>query len=249
MTNPRRKREFLRKNGVEIELYIDGEGPAFVILPSYGHGISADFDAITARVVEAGWTVLRPQPRGIAGSKGPMTNLTMHDLANDVAFSIRSVSDGPAVLLGHAFGNMLARMVTTDHPDLVTAVVQCVFFGIAAPNRGCSDQPPHRINLVLRAEHAFCIREGRSKHQQRCAHFLLAFRVPVGHFEAAGTLLADLDRILQVVILPYVVRICRIDQYADYQQDVARADLLPGKGVAACVIGDHRRIHVLIDHL
>jgi hypothetical protein len=43
MTNPRRKREFLRKNGVEIELYIDGEGPAFVILPSYGRGISADF--------------------------------------------------------------------------------------------------------------------------------------------------------------------------------------------------------------
>ena len=43
MTNPRWKREFLRKNGVEIELYIDGEGPAFVILPSYGRGISADF--------------------------------------------------------------------------------------------------------------------------------------------------------------------------------------------------------------
>ena len=36
MTNPKWKREFLRKNGVEIELYIDGEGPAFVILPSYG---------------------------------------------------------------------------------------------------------------------------------------------------------------------------------------------------------------------
>ena len=123
MTNPRRKREFLRKNGVEIELYIDGEGPALVILPTYGRGISADFDAITARAVEAGWTVLRPQPEALRGSKGPMTNLTMHDLANDVAFSIRSVSDGPAVLLGHAFGNMLARMVTTDHPDLVKAVI------------------------------------------------------------------------------------------------------------------------------
>jgi hypothetical protein len=40
---------------VEIELYIDGEGPAFVILPSYGRDTSADFDAVTARVVEAGW--------------------------------------------------------------------------------------------------------------------------------------------------------------------------------------------------
>jgi hypothetical protein len=69
MTNPRRKREFLRKNGVEIELYIDGEGPAFVILPSYGRGICADFDAITARVVEAGWTVLRPQPEALRAQK------------------------------------------------------------------------------------------------------------------------------------------------------------------------------------
>jgi hypothetical protein len=77
----------------------------------------------------------------------------------------------------------------------------------------------------------------------------LACRAPVGHFEAAGTLLADLDRILQVVDPLQVVRICRVDQYADSQQDVARADLLPCEGVAARVIDDLRRIHVLIDHL
>ena len=29
----------------------------------------------------------------------------------------------PVVILGHAFGNILARVVTTDHPDLVKAVV------------------------------------------------------------------------------------------------------------------------------
>ena len=131
-TNPKRN-EFLRKNGVEVELYVDGEGPTFVILPSYGRDSGADFDAFTASVVEAGWTVLRPQPRGIAGSKGPMMNLTMHDLANDVAFSICSVSDGPAVLLGHAFGNMLARMVATDYPDLVKAVILAAAQGSAVP--------------------------------------------------------------------------------------------------------------------
>lgn len=30
------KSEFLKKSGVEIKTYIDGEGHAFVILPSYG---------------------------------------------------------------------------------------------------------------------------------------------------------------------------------------------------------------------
>jgi hypothetical protein len=68
-----RKSEFLKKSGVEIRRYIDGEGSAFVILPSYGRDSAEDFDAITARVVEAGWKVLRPQPRrrrGFEGSDG-----------------------------------------------------------------------------------------------------------------------------------------------------------------------------------
>ncbi len=123
MADPERKSAFVSKDGVEIETYVDGAGPAFVILPSYGRDGGEDYDDITARVVEAGWKVLRPQPRGVAGSMGPMTGLTMRDLANDVALSIRGFGDGPAVLLGHAFGNMLARLVTTDHPDLVKAVI------------------------------------------------------------------------------------------------------------------------------
>src|SRR5260370_15494388 len=55
--------------------------------------------------------------------------------------------------------------------------------------------------------------------------------------------------ILQVVDPFHVVRICWIDQYADYQQEVARADLLACEGVAARVIVDLRLIHILIDTL
>ena len=133
MTYPRRKSEFTSKGSVEIETYIDGEGPAFVILPSYGRDSGDDYDAITVQVVKAGWKVLRPQPRGVAGSKGPMTGLTLHDLANDVALSIRSLGDSPVVLLGHAFGNVLARMVTTDHPEIVKAVILAAAQGSAVP--------------------------------------------------------------------------------------------------------------------
>jgi pimeloyl-ACP methyl ester carboxylesterase len=128
-----RKSEFLKKSGVEIRTYIDGEGPAFVILPSYGRDSGEDFDAITARVVEAGWKVLRPQPQGVAGSKGPMADLTMHDLANDGALSLRSLGDSRLVLLGHAFGNLLARMVAADYPDLVKAVILAAAQASAVP--------------------------------------------------------------------------------------------------------------------
>lgn len=114
--------EVVRGDGVEIETYVDGQGPAFVILPSYGRDGGEDYDDITARLVTAGWLVLRPQPRGIAGSTGAMTGLTLHDLAGDVALVIRALGKGPAVILGHAYGNLVARMVATDHPDLVKAV-------------------------------------------------------------------------------------------------------------------------------
>ena len=123
MTNAKRKGEIVTGDGVDIETYVEGKGPAFVILPSYGRDGAEDYDDIAARLAEAGWKVLRPQPRGVAGSKGPMTGVTLHHLADDVALSIRRLSEGPAVVLGHAFGNLLARMLATDHPALVKAVV------------------------------------------------------------------------------------------------------------------------------
>ncbi len=112
-----------RGHGVRLETYVDGAGPTFVVIPSYGRGSGTDFDHLTASLVAAGWQVLRPQPRGVAGSVGPMTGLTMHDLADDVAASIEAHGEAPAVVLGHAYGNMLARLLATDHPHLVRALV------------------------------------------------------------------------------------------------------------------------------
>ena len=123
MTGHTRNSKVVRRSGVEVDTYIDGVGPALVILPSYGRDGGEDYDDITGRAVEAGWKVLRPQPRGVAGSKGPMTDVTLHDLADDVASVIRELGGGCAVLLGHAFGHALLRMVATDHPELVEAVI------------------------------------------------------------------------------------------------------------------------------
>ena len=113
----------VRNGAVAIDTYVDGDGPTLVILPSYGRDGGADFDDITAQAVRAGWRVLRPQPRGVAGSRGPMEGVTLHDLADDVAAVIRTLGGGRAVLLGHAFGHAVSRMVATDHPNLVTAVI------------------------------------------------------------------------------------------------------------------------------
>ncbi|RBL84648.1 alpha/beta hydrolase [Streptomyces cavourensis] len=109
-------------NGASIEVLVQGQGPALVLLPSRGRG-AEDFDDLAARLARAGYRVLRPEPRGIGASTGPMTGITLHDLGNDMAAVIRNVARQPVVMVGHAFGNWVARTTGVDHPELVRGVV------------------------------------------------------------------------------------------------------------------------------
>jgi pimeloyl-ACP methyl ester carboxylesterase len=107
---------------VKIEVLAQGKGPAIVILPSLGRS-GNDYDVVSRMLSEDGFRVLRPQPRGIGRSEGPMDGLTMHDLAADIARVIEHENASPAIVVGHAFGNFVARQVAADRPDLVRGVV------------------------------------------------------------------------------------------------------------------------------
>ena len=108
---------------IRVATLVEGEGPALVVLPSYGRDGVGDFNEFSARVAGAGWKVLRPQPRGIAGSTGPMHGVDLSALAGDVSAVMRRLAGGRAVVLGHAFGNQVARALATEHGELVSAVV------------------------------------------------------------------------------------------------------------------------------
>jgi len=86
-----------------------------VILSSYGRDSGGDFDPLTAAMTDAGFRVLRPQPRGIARSAGPMTGVTLDDQGSDIARVLDKLGRGPAVILGHAYGNFIARVLATNH--------------------------------------------------------------------------------------------------------------------------------------
>ena len=118
---------------IRIEVAAEGRGPLIVMLPSRGRG-AEDFDDVANELVKAGFRVLRPQPRGAALSLGPMQNLTLHDLARDIAVVIRNAGDGgPAIIVGHAFGSWVARMTAIDHPELVRGVVMVAAAAKAYP--------------------------------------------------------------------------------------------------------------------
>jgi pimeloyl-ACP methyl ester carboxylesterase len=128
-----RTRSVVSYDDVRIDLIAEGAGPLVVLLPSRGRG-SLDFDAFAAGIAQAGFRVLRPQPRGVGGSRGPMTGLTLHDFARDMAAVIRHDGGGLAVMVGHAFGNWVARMTAVDYPDLVRGVVIVAAAARAYPN-------------------------------------------------------------------------------------------------------------------
>ena len=129
-------RAVIAHGDVRIEVWAQGQGPLIVLLPSLGRG-AADFDPIAARLAAAGYRVLRPQPRGIGGSTGPLTGIDLHDCAADIAAVIAHEQHGPAFVVGHAFGNRVARMLATDRPELVRAV------SLVAANVGKAPSPPN----------------------------------------------------------------------------------------------------------
>lgn len=121
-----RQRITVAYDGISIDTILDepaaGTRGALVLLPSSSRD-SEDFDAIAEQFADAGYRVLRPQPRGMCGSTGPMTGLTLHDYARDVAAVIERLGAAPALILGHAFGQWIGRCVAADHPHLVGGVI------------------------------------------------------------------------------------------------------------------------------
>jgi pimeloyl-ACP methyl ester carboxylesterase len=121
----RRSRERVASGDATIDVISEGAGPLVVILPSRGRG-AEDYDEVAHAIARAGYRVLRPEPRGVGKSTGPMRGLTLHDLARDVAGVIEHEAiehaGGPAIVVGHAFGNWVARMTAADHPHLVRGV-------------------------------------------------------------------------------------------------------------------------------
>jgi pimeloyl-ACP methyl ester carboxylesterase len=99
-------------------------GPATIRVFMRGMGRApTDLDRFARVVAGAGYRMVLPEPRGIGESSGPLDGITFHDLAKDVAAVIERVGGAPVAMVGHAFGNRIARTLAADRPDLVALVV------------------------------------------------------------------------------------------------------------------------------
>jgi pimeloyl-ACP methyl ester carboxylesterase len=142
-----------------ISYYAQGKGPLILFIASTGRG-TEEFGDLAKRLAERGYRVLRPEPRGIGASKGPMTGVTFHDFAKDFAAVIRN-EGGNAIVAGHAYGGWIARTLATDHPELTRGVVL-----VAA---GASKWPKELSDAIT------MINDPASTPDQRLAGLRLAF--------------------------------------------------------------------------
>ena len=129
-------RKIISRADIHLEVFVQGSGPSMVLLPSLGRG-AEDFEPMATTLQAEGYKVIRPQPRGVGASTSPLPYADLHDCSKDIAAVIEAECDGPAMLVGHAFGNRVSRLLATIRPDLVRGVVR------VAANVGRAPSPPN----------------------------------------------------------------------------------------------------------
>jgi pimeloyl-ACP methyl ester carboxylesterase len=181
------ERIMLERGEVRIEVLAQGSGPLVVMIPSLGRP-AEDFDDLSRRLAAGGYRALRPQPRGIGQSSGPMTGITLHDYARDVAAVIERNGGGPAVVAGHAFGNFVARTTAADFPDLVKAVVLLGATHVwpVPPDVRASINKSHQISLP-EEERIRCMKHAFFAPGNDPSVWLTGWHEDVMHAERAAT--------------------------------------------------------------
>ena len=109
-----------------VGYYDYGTGETVVLLASLARSVS-DFNELTSAIVSAGFRTLAIESRGIGQSAGggPFAAGTLHELAGDVLIVLRDagIAEVERVhVIGHAFGNRVARTLATDHPERVRSL-------------------------------------------------------------------------------------------------------------------------------
>ena len=69
---------------VTVDYMCQGSGPVIVIIPSFARG-PEDYEQLGQLLQIRGYKIIRPFPRGMGKSMGPMDNVLIHDLADDIA--------------------------------------------------------------------------------------------------------------------------------------------------------------------
>ena len=105
--------------GVRLHYEIGGEGPPLILLAGMLSD-SASWGPLVAPL-EKDFTVIRPDNRttGRTTCEGPVR---VEDMADDAGRLINSLGLGPAHIVGHSLGGVLALLIARDRPQTVRSL-------------------------------------------------------------------------------------------------------------------------------
>jgi pimeloyl-ACP methyl ester carboxylesterase len=106
---------------VTLEVLVAGDGDNVVLVPSAMRG-ATDFVDLQSSLAENGYRSLALNPRGAGASSPPAANLSLRDLADDVAFVALTLASGRSHLVGHALGNIIVRATASFRPEVAATV-------------------------------------------------------------------------------------------------------------------------------
>jgi pimeloyl-ACP methyl ester carboxylesterase len=115
-----------------LECTFYGSGTPVVLLANAGCS-TGYFDDLARTLSARGLQTISINMRGVGESRGSLDGATLHDLAIDVAEVLEAMDCGPAHLVGHAFGNRVARCLAVDRPSLVRSVTLLAAGGLIGP--------------------------------------------------------------------------------------------------------------------
>src|SRR5215468_732563 len=180
---------------------LSGLGTPVVLLANAGCS-TGYFDHLARTLVTGGFQTISINMRGVGGSSGSLDGATLHDLAGDVAGVIKAIGCGPAHLVGHAFGNRIARCLAVDQPPLVRSVTLLAAGGLIALStpigthfRNATQAKMNGSDCVttLGARWLSPASDPKVLKQVECwpaahiAHLATSRNVPLGYWWSAGT--------------------------------------------------------------
>lgn len=112
-------------HGVQVQYFVSGpaDAPLLPLLASYARSAS-DFNELVLALNAAGYRTLSLQARGVEGSDLPSMRPSLFDYAGDLAAALDAERvAGPVVLVGHAYGNRIARAFASRYPQRVDSLI------------------------------------------------------------------------------------------------------------------------------
>lgn len=131
-------------DGRTLSYYVSGAGQPIILLASAGREAS-DFNELVGALTSAGYRTIAFEAQGIKGSTLPTGEMSLFDMADDVkAIADVELTAGETVtILGHAFGNRVARAFASRHDARVNGVILVA--------SGGEKDVPEKANAALKA--------------------------------------------------------------------------------------------------